>query len=209
MPFPVTTPLAARLLADPEMAVCLKPFMKGPASVKDLALARGLSLQRAHYRVGLLRKAGLLVPAGLQPRRGRPIKLYRAVDTDFLVPKALVPPGVWRALEAAQSWQEEWEKALEACDAGYGTALRVRLNPQGLLVFGPEEAEEEPELLAEGFPPLLNLWSAGLYLRREEAKALQREIWALYQRYALLSPLGKEEGQARYLLHLGLAPASD
>ncbi|MCX7851131.1 MAG: hypothetical protein N2324_13420, partial [Thermus sp.] len=55
----------------------------------------------------------------------------------------------------------------------------------------------------------LNLWSAGLYLRREEAKALQREIWALYQGYALLSPLRKEEGQARYLLHLGLAPASD
>jgi hypothetical protein len=72
------------------------------------------------------------------------------------------------------------------------------------LEFG---SEEEPDILAEDFPPLLNLWSAGLYLRREEAKALQRELLGLYHRYAALSPVRQEEGQARYLLHLGLAPA--
>ena len=53
----------------------------------------------------------------------------------------------------------------------------------------------------------MNLWSAGLYLRREEAKALQRELLALYHRYAALSPGRQEEGEARYLVHLGLAPA--
>jgi hypothetical protein len=72
------------------------------------------------------------------------------------------------------------------------------------LEFG---SEEEPDILAEDFPPLLNLWSAGLYLRREEAKALQWELLGLYHRYAALSPVRQEEGQARYLLHLGLAPA--
>jgi len=72
------------------------------------------------------------------------------------------------------------------------------------LEFG---GEAEPDLLAEDFPPLVNLWSAGLHLRREEAKALQRELLALYHRYAALSPARKEEGQARYLVHLGLAPA--
>jgi hypothetical protein len=111
---------------------------------------------------------------------------------------------VLRALEAAQSWQEEWQKALEAHDPGYGAALRVFLNPEGLLEFG---SEEEPDILAEDFPPLLNLWSAGLHLRREEAKALQRELLGLYHRYAALSPVRQKEGQARYLLHLGLVPA--
>ncbi|GAB5603162.1 hypothetical protein FJNA_16880 [Thermus sp. FJN-A] len=204
MPFQVENPLAARLLADPEMAVCLKPFMKGPAAVKDLAQARGISLQRAHYRVGLFLRAGLLREVGRLPRRGRPVRLYRAVDTDFRIPRELVPERVMQALEGAQSWQEEWQKALEAHDPGYGVVLRVFLNPEGLLVFG---AEEEPDILAEDFPPLVNLWSAGLYLRREEAKALQRELLALYHRYAALAEARKEEGQARYLLHLGLAPA--
>ena len=204
MAYLVEHPLAARLLADPDLAVCLKPFMKGPATVKDLVQARGISLQRAHYRVGLFLKAGLLEPVGVRRRRGRPIRLYRAVDTDFRIPRKLVPERVLRALEAAQSWQEEWQKALEAHDPGYGAALRVFLNPEGLLEFG---SEEEPDILAEDFPPLLNLWSAGLYLRREEAKALQRELLALYNRYAALSPARQEEGEARYLVHLGLAPA--
>jgi hypothetical protein len=105
MAYLVEHPLAARLLADPDLAVCLKPFMKGPATVKDLAQARGISLQRAHYRVGLFLKAGLLEPVGVRRRRGRPIRLYRAVDTDFRIPRKLVPERILRALEAAQSWQ--------------------------------------------------------------------------------------------------------
>lgn len=206
MPFRVANPLAARLLADPDMAVSLKPFMKGPASVKDLAQAQGLSLQKAHYRVGLFLRAGLLVPSGLLSRRGRPVRLYQAVDTEFLIPRELVPERVLRALEGAKSWQEEWARALEAHDPGYGAVLRVFLNEEGLLEFG---GEEEPDILAETFPPLLNLWSAGLHLRREEAKALQRELLALYHRYAALSEARKGEGQARYLVHLGLAPAPE
>ena len=42
---------------------------------------------------------------GVRGRRGRPIRLYRAVDTDFRIPRELVPERVLRALEAAQSWQ--------------------------------------------------------------------------------------------------------
>ncbi|MFN4074189.1 MAG: ArsR family transcriptional regulator [Thermus sp.] len=204
MPLLVKDPLAARLLADPDMAVCLKPFMKGPAGVKDLALAQGLSLQQAYYRVGLLLKAGLLQPAGLLPQRGRPIRLYRAVDIDFRIPRELIPERLWRALEGARSWQEEWEKALALHDPGFGTVLRVFLNPEGILEFG---GEGEPDILGEEFPPLINLWSAGLHLRWEEAKAFQRELLSLYHRYAALSPARKAEGQPRYLVHLGLAPA--
>ena len=58
----VEHPLAARLLADPDLAVCLEPFMKGPATVKDLAQAWGISLQRAHYRVGLFLKPTFRTP---------------------------------------------------------------------------------------------------------------------------------------------------
>ncbi|WP_245540672.1 hypothetical protein [Thermus islandicus] len=67
---------------------------------------------------------------------------------------------------------------MEAHDPGYGAVLRVFLNPEGLWEFG-----------AEDFPPLLNLWSAGLYLPGRRPRLL-------YHRYAALSPVRQEEGQA-------------
>lgn len=200
MPHRVQDPLAARLLADPDWAVALKPFMKGPASVKDLAQAQGLSLQKAHYRVRRLLQAGLLCPAGRKGRAGRPIQLYEAVARDFLIPKALVPPRVLEALEGAQSWQREFAQALARLSRSQNPTLRVFLNPEGLLEWG--EAEE-PDLLAENHPALLNLWSAGLHLSPKEAKALQRELLALYHRYAALEP---RKDRRRHIVHLGLAP---
>lgn len=200
MPHLVQDPLAARLLADPEWAVALKPFMKGPASVKDLAEAQGLSLQKAHYRVMRLLQAGLLRPAGLKRRAGRAVRLYEAVERDFLIPKALVPQRVLEALEGAQSWQKDFAQALARLNPSQNPTLRVFLNPEGLLEWG--EAEE-PDLLAEDHPALLNLWSAGLHLSPTEAKALQKELLALYHRYAALGP---SEERKPHLVHLGLAP---
>ncbi|AFV76885.1 putative transcriptional regulator [Thermus oshimai JL-2] len=200
MPHRVQDPLAARLLADPEWAVALKPFMKGPASVKDLAQAQGLGLKKAHYRVVRLLQAGLLRPAGLKRRAGRAVRLYEAIDRDFLIPKALVPPRVLEALEGAQSWQKDFAQALARWERQKGATLRVFLNGEGLLEWGEEE---EPDLLAEDHPALLNLWSAGVYLSPQEAKALQRELLALYHRYAALGP---SEGRSPHLVHLGLAP---
>lgn len=195
MPFRVTNPLAARILADPDLAVALKPFMRGPASVKDLAL-EGFSLQRAYYRVGLFLKAGLIREVGRRPRRGRPIRLYQAVDRDFRVPVSLIPKDRLEALEGAQSWKRAFEEALAAQGPGYARTLRVFLNPQGVLEFLDEEGEEPPT-------PVLNLWSAALYLTPEEAQAFRQALLDLYARYAQ----GQAQGRRRHLLHLGLVPA--
>ncbi|MFX4351282.1 hypothetical protein ABTA28_19080, partial [Acinetobacter baumannii] len=58
-------PLAARILADPDIAVYLKPFMQNPTTVKAVAEEYKLSIQSMHYRVLQMLQAGLLEVVGL------------------------------------------------------------------------------------------------------------------------------------------------
>lgn len=89
-PHSITTPEGAELLARPERARLLKPFMRGPKTVSQVAQAQGVSVESLHYRVQQLHRAGLLRVAGELPRRGRPLKLYEAVVTDFVFPVDLL-----------------------------------------------------------------------------------------------------------------------
>jgi len=88
-------PLAARILANPEAAVFLKPFMCGPTTVKAAAEHFKLPLQAMHYRVGQMLQAGLLEVKGIAARRGRAIKYYQATARAFRVSPRLIPPGLW------------------------------------------------------------------------------------------------------------------
>jgi hypothetical protein len=49
-------------------------------------------------------------------------------------------------------------------------------------------------------PPMLAFWSAALHLDDEDARALQRELIELYERYAQC------KGKQRYITHLAMAP---
>jgi hypothetical protein len=194
MPFEVKNPLAARLLATPEMAVSLKLFMRGPAPIKDLAEAERLPLATAHYRVMRFLEAGLLQKVGERRRKGRPQALYQAVDREFLIPRELIPPQVLARLEGARAWRREFEEGLRRAGEGYASGLLVRLLEDGVLDFAPLR---EPE------PPLLNLWHGGLWLSLEEAKTLQEELLALVEKYK------HRRGDRRYLFHLGLVAAPE
>lgn len=197
-------PLAARILADPDIAVYLKPFMQNPTTVKAVAEKYKLSIQSMHYRVLQMLQAGLLEVVGLEPRRGRPIKRYQATARAFRVPLELVPPAALEALENAVSWKRSFERGVTRALGlpKYERQLLVRLNEDGILLWG---SDVEPDgngqdLLDEDSPAVLNFWSAGLRLSRAEAKALQRELWEVYARYE------HRRGPEKYVLHLGLAP---
>ncbi len=201
--------LAARILADPEVAVLLKPFMRKPTTVKAAAEAFRLPLQTMHYRVLQMLQAGLLEVVGVEPRQGRPIKHYRATATAFQVPLDLVPPGLLENLTQHVSWKAQLERglqqALNSVQIPIGTQLMVYLNSDGLLIWsdGLIHNKEQPDFLAPEYPAVLNHWTGGLRLDQADAKALQRELWELYQRYA------HRGGAEKYVLHLGLAPTPD
>jgi DNA-binding Lrp family transcriptional regulator len=198
----VKNPLAARILADPDIALWLKPFMKAPHSVKEAAEILKVPLQTLHYRVEQMVEAGLLEVVGLEARRGRPIKRYQATALGFKVPLELIPPRMLEDLEGAVFWSRQLQKGLERTRRlpKYRDHLMVYLNEHGLMVFGSSHEKVRPKILAEDEPAVLSLWSAGLYLSRKDAKSLQKELWELYQRYH------GRQGPERYVLHLGLAP---
>lgn len=197
-------PLAARILADPDIAVYLKPFMQNPTTVKAVAEEYKLSIQSMHYRVLQMLQAGLLEVVGLEPRRGRPIKRYQATARAFRVPLELVPPAALEALENAVSWKRSFERGVTRALGlpKYERQLLVQLNEDGILLWGSDVEPDgnSQDLLDEDSPAVLNFWSAGLRLSRAEAKALQRELWEVYARYE------HRRGPEKYVLHLGLAP---
>lgn len=198
----IRNPLAARILANPDIAVYLKPFMRSPATVKAAAEECKLSIQNMHYRVLQMLRAGLLEVAGLEGRRGRPVKRYEATAQAFRVPLELVPPAALEALENAVSWKRSFEQGVMRALGlpRYEEGLVVRLNEDGVLVWGSEVGPDGQDFLDRDFPAVLNFWTAGLRLSRAEAKALQRELWEVYARYE------HRHGPEKYVLHLGLSP---
>lgn len=199
----VDNALAARILADPKSAVFLKPFMRGPATIKAAAEAFGLPIQTLHYRVEQMHKAGLLEVVAVSKRQGRPVKHYQAVSTSFRVPLELIPQRLLENLTGHAFWKARLERSLQkALREHPGSEIVVYRNADGLLVWGSylEEEAHPPEHLNPQHPAILNLWNGGLMLDRDDAKALQRELWELYERYA------HRNGSEKYVLHLGLAP---
>lgn len=203
----VDNALAARILADPKAAVFLKPFMSGPTPLKAAAEVLNLPIQAMHYRVERMCKAGLLEVVAISQRPGRPIKHYQATATSFRVPLELIPQRLLENLSGHAFWkallERSLQKALRAHE--YGSEIVVYRNADGLLVWGSnlEDESSPPEHLDPQHPAILNFWNGGLMLDRHDAKALQRDLWELYERYA------HRNGAEKYVLHLGLAPTHE
>lgn len=199
--------LAARILADPDVAVILKPFMRQPTTVKAASEEFKLPLQTMHYRVLNMLRAGLLEVVGVEARRGRPIKHYRATATAFKIPLDLIPDKLLDNLTEHLPWKSWLERGLQKALGGieYQPQMVVYLDEDGLLIWGSrlDDYAGEPAFLRCQYPATLNLWTGGLRLDRTDAKALQRELWKLYERYA------HRRGAEKYVMHLGLAPNPD
>ena len=196
--------LAARILANPDIAVFLKPFMREALTIKKAAEELKLSIQNMHYRVEQMEQAGLLDVVGIEARRGRPIKHYQATATAFRIRVQSIPEAVMQALNDHIFWKRQLERGLEGAFglSKYQEHMVVYLDKDGLLVWGSdlEEKAKDPEVLTDDFPAVLNMWTGGLRLNRSDAKALQRELWQVCERYA------HRGGEGRYVMHLGLAP---
>lgn len=197
-------PLAARILADPDIAVFIKPFMRGSTTVKAAAEEFGQPIQTMHYRVEQMVEAGLLEVAHLEQRRGRPIKHYQVTATAFQVVTEQIPPRILQALGEQISWKTSFEQGLRQV-AGYkdfeDKVVVHYLEADDVLMWSDGlESNPKTQFLAPEFPAVLNQWSGAIYLDRDEAKAFQRELWELYERYA------HRQGKDKYVVHIGLVP---
>ncbi len=200
----VTDPTAARWLLRPASLRQLEPFLGATRSVGEAAALTGELPNTVLKRTRRLVALGLLRCVAKEPRAGRPLRRYRASADVFFVPFEASGAD---SLEAALAEREAyWERLLrhnvvrarmEALDT-WGTRIyrdgRGRLQVQTAL-----SADANAILLDPDMPAALSAWRDQVMLDHADAKAFQRELFALLLRYQ------RAHGAQRYVVHVGLA----
>ncbi|WP_446666466.1 hypothetical protein [Flexivirga sp. B27] len=94
----ITDPIQVRSLVRDEAATYLAPFLHEDHSVSEAAALLKLPLARVHYWVRSLYADGILEVVAEQRRKGRPIKRYQAIATEFIIPAEFLPEGHFAGL---------------------------------------------------------------------------------------------------------------
>lgn len=202
----LSNPEAARLVVDANAQRFLRPFLSQESSLKAAADKLGVSLSHMSYWLKRFQETNLVTVVRLEPRAGKPVKVYRTTADVFVAPFELLPSAT--LTEFFGSFGEEQQRrfsrglgrvsgTLAARDWG----LRVGRRDDGKLrvdtVPDTFRSDAEIDFLAPEFPAAWQSFST-IRLTFEEAKALQRELAGLWERY-----LDKSDGQV-YQLQLGL-----
>ncbi|MBW6454597.1 MAG: hypothetical protein K0A98_01815 [Trueperaceae bacterium] len=200
----VRDPAAARALVRPSGLRRLTPFIGPPRTVTEVARETGERPNTILRRVQRLLALGLLEVADTRPRAGRPLRRYRATADVFFVP-----------FEATGA--EDLEAALAERDAYWERLLRrhvVRARSEAMGVWGTRiyrdargrvqvqtavSPDANASMLDDEMPAALSAWRDQVWLDHADAKALQRELYDLVQRYQ------RARGAQRYVVHVGLA----
>lgn len=206
----VREPKAAKLLADLERVQVLVPFLGRERSISEVAEQLGLPVDATYYRVRRLVDAGLLEVARTVPRNGRALKLYRAAADRFFVPLEALPEQtaeefLGRGDEATRTrMARNVARVLRDLPRHLRMGLHVGASDDGRpnIGLGPAEPDWRADgMLEPGVPAIVSSWMP-LHLGYDDAKALQRELFALIGRYA------DRHGPDAYLLGLQLAPVA-
>lgn len=191
-PWPVVSDAAvAGVLLDARRRRFLAPFFGQPRSVGAAAAELGVRPNSLLYQVGRLQALGLLVVASVEPRAGRAIRRYRAASERFFVPFAATDATTLEALllDMIQTQQQRFARNFARA------LLDTPEGGMGYLVGRHDHGEVEAYFSPDG----VRAWTV-LELDHADAKALQREQWALWARH-----LGKR-GSGRSLAHFDLTP---
>lgn len=211
----VEDPSAARAISEPASLRFFQPFLARERSVGEVADEIGASMSSVLYRVRQFLRLGLLEQTRLRPRRGRPIRYYRSVADGFFVPFQLTPVTTQESLaaHAFRQLRDQLDRSVgrawvEAFGEHHGLGIHLFRRPQGRasLNIAPDPAQQAgaralDPLLEDDAPAVWDSWGT-VRLRQEDAKALQREMAALIQRYRE-APQG--EGRV-HVVHLAIAP---
>lgn len=197
----------AQMLLNPHVRAQLAPFIARSATVQEAATATGASANTTLKRIRRFMDAGLVKIASEEPRAGRPIKRYTAVAEAFFVP---FEASANADLESALAEREAASQALlrqsvvrARRDAIGAWGTRIYRDARGRLqVHMAVQPEADASMLDAAQPAVLSAWRDTVMLTHEDAKALQRELAELLDRFE------NRSGPQRYALHFGLAPVT-
>lgn len=201
----ITEPGAAKALIDPTTLHRLAPFIGRALTVTQAAAASGEKANTTLKRVRRFLELGLLEVDDELARAGRPMRLYRAAADVFFLPFEATRAD---SLEAALAERDRYAETLLRRNVvqarldtmgTWGTRIyrdvRGRLQVQTALTPNSNVTSLDTDA-----PAVLSAWRDSLMLDFDDAKQLQREMFALLQRYLM------KEGAQRYVVHLGMAP---
>ncbi len=190
-----------RSLVRDEAATYLAPFLHEDHSISEAAELLKLPLARVHYWVRSLYDVGLLEVVAEAPRKGRAIKRYRAIATEFVVPAEVLPTGHFERVmrrsnaemtEALVAAAPEW---VLSGDFRISASSPTRGSQDRLLRAGREGGEITHQ----------SMWS--VRITDEEARELSKELNALRDRWIARSQ--DDSTLDRYQLSVALAPMPD
>ncbi len=202
----IELPDAAKLLTDLTELRYLEPFFGQERTVKEAADVLKVSLDDLYFRVRRAQRLGLLKVVNLESRAGRAMKRYTLVADGFYVPFMVVPNLDFEGLVLGFDLQLERILIRNVLLAGHDDSfisdfgVRVYLDDAGHLTADAARGPTEPyDFLAPENPGIYTNWHP-LELDFSDAKDLQRDLHAVWQKYA------QKKGAQSYMLRLGLAP---
>lgn len=201
-PFTVETPAVARLFADVRNVQFLTYFMRPDGgTVGGLAETHHLTLNAAFRKVKQFETLGLLRVLGRERRAGRPVKRYACTASSFFVPSNLMPL-VETLTESFSSYQAVMNEAFvrhaqTPPNPVGGLLIEARGGELWMLPATPSGERWTPHVPGT---PAIHHASGALMLDYDQARALQRELVALFDRYRAA------RGSHAYLMHLFLTP---
>lgn len=160
---------AARFLAEPRAHFLVMAFVSRPRTVGDVAKSLNMPQLAAWRLTQRALKLGLLVIVSEQPRRGKPLKLYRAVAAAFVIPDELMLRMPCDLLA------DELRERIQMENAAHGSSHVIRADSCGEPLLSQMAAEGAGDLPFEA-------WRI-LRLDRSQALALQKELGAVFDYY--------------------------
>jgi len=181
----------AGALNNPVRSRLLLACSRRERNLTELARELGQPLQRLHYHQARLVNCGLLRVSRVKPRRGRPIRYYRAIAEAFVVSLADINEhmGETLARELRQSLAEQANRS--------ELSLHYHLDQAGRMkVHLVDRAGRMGRSRAFDF------WKT-LRLTTEQRRALAGELRAVVERYEAASAVA---GGEAFLVHAAFAP---
>jgi hypothetical protein len=181
-------------------------FARQARSVNDVAKYVGEKPNTAYVKVKRLERLNLLHVADTQKRKGKAIKLYKAVAESFFVPFELLEAETLEALAMPvyTDIERTLARALVQAQRDYlpkELGYHIRQTRSGSTkVYTALPSGAVPDVKHNDYPAVFDLCNKDLRLSLQDAKALQCELFLLLQKYQ------DKSGSQCYALRIGLAP---
>jgi predicted transcriptional regulator len=191
---------AIAFVSDPRKLQQLAPFLEEAVTVSQVAAQLALTPNAAYKLVRCLERLGLVRCTHARRRAGKPVKFYRAVAPRFRIPSSRLSLNTLSDLREAHYWKRmqrvlnRMYRDVQWRDQNWSLVLDRA--SRGQLFLRPFQSDGRSlHSLTASQPATLSGWIE-LRLTAQKAKALQRELFEVLERYGASS-----HGQ-RYLLGL-------